>query len=177
MKKIQIFIFSVLVFGLGFSQASAQQVLGDSIAVPALPPPAAGTPDASRPVDVSAPGSVTATPTKTYIGAKLVRAEGTTAIYFVNERGMRLGYPSMRVFTSYKNKLENVQVISQAELDSYPQAMYIRVNGRGAIYKLENGARRLLSSRAWTEAGADASAIMDVNQTHLSAIKSGKAIK
>lgn len=56
--------------------------------------------------------------------------------------------PSAKIFLSYpSNKWEDIEILTQAELDSYEDVELIRKAGDYKVYYLENGAKGLIPSK------------------------------
>ncbi len=94
----------------------------------------------------SSPATVLAAKIPSPTQARLVREPGGSNIYYINDQGYRHLIPSPEIFLSYGNKWQEVRAITHSELISFPETFYISTAENAGIYKLENGAKRLVIS-------------------------------
>jgi hypothetical protein len=68
----------------------------------------------------------------------LVSADGSRTVYeLVN--GQKHPFPSLAIFYDYGYKLEMIQAINQAQLDKFPRANLVKVQGSSTVYYLTEG--------------------------------------
>ena len=68
----------------------------------------------------------------------LIRESKQERIYYLREDGIKKHIPSPEIFSSYDNKWEDIQVISQKEMNAYHESNLIQLQGENGIYLLEN---------------------------------------
>jgi plastocyanin len=110
-------------------------------------------------------------------GPRLIQLSGDPVIYWVSPLNIKIPVWNDAVMASYHLNKTDVQVADQNEFDYYLNAQYIRLNGKGVIYKIEGSTKRSIPSSVWNVAGIDPSIIIDVNKTDLNSYKTGKAVK
>ena len=111
-------------------------------------------------------------------GPWLVKTSNSATVYWISpESGLKLGMFSAKVFLSYNNKWEEVVTVSQQELDAYPDAKYIWLNGSGVIYKIEKDIRRPIPSSIWNPSGMGPDRVVSVNGTELNSYKLGAELE
>lgn len=83
-----------------------------------------------------------------YPRVKLIRLppERDERIFYLTETGMKRHILSVGVFYSYGNFPEDVLVINETELNSYPDNKLIRAEGDYKVYLLENGQKHWIVS-------------------------------
>jgi len=106
----------------------------------------------------------------------IVQVQGSSVIYYINERGQKLPYPNWKSFTSYGHTKEEIQVITQDELNSYPDVKYIKWSGSAKVYQLTGGVKQYLSSAACTRLQIPPEDVLVVNKTQFNSYKSGVSI-
>ena len=108
-------------------------------------------------------------------GPRLIKLEGSSTVYWVNENNLKLPMLSQKVFLSYHNKDSDVSTVSQDEMDYYQTAQYIQV-GTGTVYKISGTTKQPISSAAWESAGIADTQIVKINTTELASYKTGAKI-
>lgn len=122
--------------------------------------------------------NVTKSEEEQYPRLKLVKLADDEKIYYLTEGGYKKYIPSMEVFNSYNNKLEDVAEISAVELDAYPDVALIKEEKGYKVYKLENGAKRWIKTAAvFNKLGFDWNAIAPVNAVEFNSYSEGDAIE
>jgi hypothetical protein len=112
-----------------------------------------------------------------YKDAYLIRASKQQAIYYL-KGGVRKIIPNEAIFNSYGDKWEDVQVISQYEMDAYPECNLIRLSGTKDVYLLEGTIkRRVLSEAAFSKYQLDWELVMNVNQAEFNFYTTGAELK
>lgn len=97
---------------------------------------------------------------------KLVRVTGTSAIYFFNDTGYRRRLLNPEVLSSYGWTGADVAMITQAELDTYPETQLIWREGDTQVFSIREG--RAIGT--WAELrglGYDPNSVHLVNTTDL----------
>ncbi len=115
------------------------------------------------------------TTTRPAIPTRVVKIEGDPTVYMVTPKGKLIPIPSAAALNSNGFKFSDVKVIESYNLNR-TGTLYVRLNGKGRIYKLENGKRRPITSPAWTNLGAPAEDIVDLNTTTFYSFKQGTTI-
>ena len=114
--------------------------------------------------------------------ARLIRSAENSAIYFLYQRPenqwLKIAMPSPTVFVSYpSNHWGNVIVVTQDDVDSYPDVKLIKTKKDPAVYSLENNERRHVSASVFEKHGFSYSEIAEVNETHMNSYKTGQDLK
>ncbi|MDD3006964.1 MAG: hypothetical protein PHX30_05310 [Candidatus Pacebacteria bacterium] len=81
-----------------------------------------------------------------YQEAHLIRETGKEAVYYFTPEGIRKHIPTADIFNSYNNKWEDVQVISQNEMESYPASNLVRLKNDNDVYLIEGPKKRRVPS-------------------------------
>ncbi len=125
------------------------------------------------------------TPTPTYTptpptagcGPKTAKVDDDPTIYFVTASCLKMPILSARVFLSYGNRWENIQTISQEDLDSYDSVDYIKLKGNARVYKIEDTVKRYIYPSAASRLNIDPNSVVEVNATEFYAYRSGSSIR
>jgi len=81
-----------------------------------------------------------------YQNVYLIRESGQEEVYYLNPNGIRKHIPSVEIFNSYNDKWEDVQIISQNEMNTYPVSNLIKLNNSPDIYLIEGTKKRRIPS-------------------------------
>lgn len=105
------------------------------------------------------------------------RIPGSQTIYYITESGLKRPI-ALEVFESYAdNKEEDVLLLDRPDLDLYPDNILIRLEHQPDVYKLENGAKRLIqNAETFNTLGLDWNTIAPVNQFEFDSYPTGKTI-
>lgn len=113
--------------------------------------------------------------TRPALPTRVIKIDGDPTVYLVTPRGKLVPLPSVAALNSNGFKFSDIKVIESQNLNR-SSTLYIRLNGNGRIYKLENGKRRPITSPAWINLGAPAEDIVDLNTTTFYSFKLGATI-
>ncbi len=112
-----------------------------------------------------------------YKDAYLVRVSKQQAVYYL-KNGIRKIIPNEAIFNSYNDKWEDIQVISQMEMEAYPLSNLIRLSGTKDVYLVEGTVKRKISSAAvFDKYKLDWNLVMNVNQTEFNFYTTGAELK
>lgn len=110
--------------------------------------------------------------------AKLLQVAGSEKVYYLTESGMKRHIPNPTVFASYGNKWDDIIIINQLELDTYPDSVLIRAQGDAKVYKLENGQKRWIKTlEAFNRHRFDWANVAPVNNVELDTYPTGSVIQ
>lgn len=111
-----------------------------------------------------------------YKTAFLVRASKEPEVYYLKE-GVRKFIPTLEIFNSYGDRMEDVQIISKMEMASYSITNLIRLQGSDDIYFLQGYTKRkILNATVFDRYNFDRNQVIDVNQTELDYYQSGEPL-
>lgn len=112
-----------------------------------------------------------------YKDAYLIRVSKQEDIYYLRD-GVRKIIPNEAIFDSYDDKWEDVQVISQYEMDTYPVCDLIRLSGTKDVYLLEGAVKRKVPSEAvFAKYQLNWGLVMNVNQAEFNLYTTGAELK
>lgn len=78
---------------------------------------------------------------------KQVKTASNPAVYYLDHsRGLKKAYPSAKAFLSYGNKWSGIKIVSQDELDKWPEIKLIKSSQSNAVYYISNGQKFLIES-------------------------------
>ena len=113
-----------------------------------------------------------------YANAYLVKESGKEAVYYINSAGVRKWIPTSEIFSSYKDKWEDIQIVSSAEMTIHPLANLIRLEGSKDVYLIEkNIKKRIPSVIVFNKNKFDWNSIATVNATEFNWYKNGGELK
>ena len=108
----------------------------------------------------------------------LVRQSGREEVYYLSPNGIRKHIPTQTIFDSYQDNWQDVQIISQQEMESYPISNLIRLEGSNDVYLLESSIKRhITSSQVFTRYGYDWNRIITVNRTEFDYYRTGSEVR
>lgn len=114
----------------------------------------------------------------TYPRFYLARAEGDSKVYYISGSGYKKWIRNIEIFNSYDNKWDDVALVSQKDLDIYPDVNLIRAKGGERVYKLEGSTKRWVkTAEIFNKLGYDWGAILTVNETEFDFYSEGNAIE
>ncbi|MFH1187896.1 MAG: hypothetical protein V1688_03500 [bacterium] len=83
-----------------------------------------------------------------YPPAKTVKTAGSPKIYYVNEAlNKKKPIPNEAIFLAYENKWKDIFIISQKDLDSYPDINLIKSANSSKIYELKDGVKKPIADQ------------------------------
>ena len=113
----------------------------------------------------------------TYPQLYLARAEGSSKVYYISGGGYKKWIRNIEIFNSYDNNWDDVVLVSQKDLDIYPDVSLIRAKGGERVYKLEGSTKRWVkTAEIFNKLGYDWGAILTVNETEFNFYTEGSAI-
>ncbi len=111
-----------------------------------------------------------------YKTAFLIRASKEPEVYYLTD-GIRKFIPTLEIFNSYGDRMEDVQIISRLEMASYPVTNLIRLKGSADIYLVEGRSKRkILNATVFDRYNFDWDHVIDVNQTELDYYAGGEPL-
>ncbi|MDD5071558.1 MAG: hypothetical protein PHQ42_02360, partial [Patescibacteria group bacterium] len=98
-----------------------------------------------------------------------VRTADNPAVYYLDHvRGLKKAYVNEAAFLAYGNKWEDVKIVSQAELDKWPEMQLAKEKDSPAVYYIKNGKKTLIeSARDFINLGFNWGDIVNLNKTDL----------
>ena len=73
-------------------------------------------------------------------------ASSTTVYYLDHKRGLKKAYVNAASFLAYGNKWSDIKIISQQELDKWPEMHIVKAIGSNAVYYINNIKKALIKS-------------------------------
>ncbi|MFA6306865.1 MAG: M23 family metallopeptidase [Patescibacteria group bacterium] len=73
-------------------------------------------------------------------------ADNPTVYYLDHARGVKKSYVSAKAFLAYGNKWSDIKVISQAELNKWPEVKLVKAGNDKAVYYIANGRKAVIES-------------------------------
>ncbi|MDD5294948.1 MAG: hypothetical protein PHP21_03465, partial [Patescibacteria group bacterium] len=100
---------------------------------------------------------------------KQVKTADNPAVYYLDHvRGFKKAYVNAEAFLSYGNKWSDIKIISQADLDKWPDMQLVKEKDNPAVYYIKNGKKVLIeSARDFTNLGFKWSDIANLNKADL----------
>ena len=100
---------------------------------------------------------------------KQVKIANSSAIYYLDHaRGLKKTYVSAKAFLSYGNQWSDVKVISEAELNKWPEVRLVKSNASPAVYYISSGQKALITSeKQFIDSGFKWSDVVTISQTDL----------
>jgi len=78
---------------------------------------------------------------------KQVKTAADPAVYYLDhKRGVKKLYASEKAFLSYGNKWSDIKILSQEQLDKWPEMHLAKSNGSNKVYYVNNGRKALIES-------------------------------
>lgn len=112
-----------------------------------------------------------------YRTAFLIRASKEPSVYYLTN-GIRKFIPTMEIFLSYGDRIEDVQIISRKEMDSYIISNLIRLAGSTDIYLIQGDTKKKIYNAAvFDRYNFSWDQVINVNQTELNYYKDGGYLK
>lgn len=106
--------------------------------------------------------------------SRLVKTENSSTVFYVNEYGLKIPFPTAEIFLSYKNKWQDIQIVSEAEIDFYKSAKYIRLVGSKKVYFLQNNLKQFVEEKFVKQIGIAEKNVIVVNKKEFNFYKIGK---
>jgi hypothetical protein len=107
----------------------------------------------------------------------VVRAEGDTALYYINNKREREYICSTNNLKAYGVSTDNVMTVSVAELQSYPTLNYVRPSNSRQVYKLEGTIKRPVQGGYLKRNRVHDSDITVVDSANLRCYKTGNTLR
>jgi len=100
---------------------------------------------------------------------KQVKTADSPAVYYLDHaRGFKKAYINAKAFLAYGNKWADIKIVSQADLDQWPEMQLVKEKNNPAVYYLKNGKKVLIeSARDFTNLGFKWGDIVNLNKTDL----------
>lgn len=73
-------------------------------------------------------------------------ADNPTVYYLDHARGFKKAYVSAKAFLAYGNKWSDIKVVSQAELNKWPEVRLVKSSDSKAVYYISNGRKAVIES-------------------------------
>jgi len=98
-----------------------------------------------------------------------VKTTDSPTVYYLDHAwGKKKAYINEAAFLSYGNKWEDIKIVSQADLDKWPEMQLVKEKDNPAVYYLKNGKKVLIeSARDFTNLGFKWGDIVNLNKTDL----------
>ncbi len=108
---------------------------------------------------------------------RLIRESGQGKIYYLSSSGVKKWIPNPEVFASYNNKWEDIQVISNKEMISYPESNLMKLAGSNNIYLIQLATKRLIPSiDVFNKYKYDWNLVLEANQMEFEWYKTGSKV-
>ena len=100
---------------------------------------------------------------------KQVKTANSSAIYYLDHaRGLKKTYVSAKAFLSYGNQWSDVKIISETELNKWPEVRLVKSNNNSAVYYISNAQKALITSeQQFNNSGFKWSDVVTISQTDL----------
>ncbi|MDP2736696.1 MAG: M23 family metallopeptidase, partial [bacterium] len=104
---------------------------------------------------------------------KQVKTADNPAVYYLDhERGLKKAYVSARAFLVYGNKWSDIKIISQEELNKWPEVRLVKSADSRSVYYISNGQKALIESeQQFIDSGFKWSDIITISQADLDEYK------
>jgi hypothetical protein len=100
-------------------------------------------------------------------------ADSPTVYYLDHERGMKKSYVSVQAYLAYGNKWSDIKIISQSELDKWPDVRLVKTYGDSRVYYIGNGKKYLIKSeQEFIDRDFDWGQIVSIHQIDLNSYES-----
>ncbi len=109
-------------------------------------------------------------------GSRLIKSASSPTVYYVSPFGLKIAFPSAEIFLSYNNVWRDIQVVSEAEVDFYPTAQYIKLANQPTIYFLEANVKKLVEDKLVKQIGLTEKDVVVVNKKEFNFYKNGKKV-
>ncbi|MBI5913296.1 hypothetical protein HY839_02545 [Candidatus Azambacteria bacterium] len=109
----------------------------------------------------------------------LVKTADNPTVYYITNTGLKKRIVNATVFNSYStNRWENIKIVMQSQLDSYPTVNTMKLSGSTKVYVLEGDMKRWVkAAAAFQRLGLDWNKVVTVNQTEFNAYADGAPIE
>jgi len=99
-------------------------------------------------------------------------ADNTTVYYLDHNRGMKKAYVNAQAFLAYGNKWSDIKIISQEDLNKWPEIKLVKSQTSPTVYFISNNQKALIKSeQQFIDAGFKWSEIVTINQVDLDEYK------
>ncbi len=108
----------------------------------------------------------------------LIRGSRQEAVYYLHSTGIRKHIKNPEIFSSYNNSWDDIQVISEKEMNAYPQSNLVQLSGDNRIYLIDGSAKRhIISSETFIKNGYNWNHIITVNQMEFDWYVTGSVVR
>ena len=115
-----------------------------------------------------------------YAKVRLIQLQGdkTKTIYYITDYGLLRRVLNQEVLESYGGRTSDVVMVSNKELNFYPENKYINLSAvfNGDIYLVDNGNKRYLTPMAVKRLSVQINQVSSVNETEFNAYKIGRPL-
>ncbi len=113
-----------------------------------------------------------------YPRVRLIKSPESPVIYYLyqkpEDKWLKINLTSPSVFISYPdNYWGNVAVVTQLDIDAYPDVKLIKTKDSSAIYYLVSNTKHFVSDIVFESRNFDKNEIVEVNQFHLDSYQTG----
>ena len=100
---------------------------------------------------------------------KQVKTMASPTVYYLDhKRGVKKPYVSEKAFLSYGNKWSDIEIVSQEQLDKWPEMHLVKSNDSNKVYYLNNGRKALIKSeQEFIDRGFNWQDIVTISQADL----------
>jgi hypothetical protein len=111
-----------------------------------------------------------------HANSRLLKTANNPTVYYVSPGGIKMPFPNADIFLSYKNKWQDIQVVSEAEISIYPDVEYIKLGNRKKIYWLQNNVKRLIDDKLVKQKNITDEQVIVVNKKEFEFYKTGAVV-
>lgn len=113
-----------------------------------------------------------------YPRVKLIKTSISPEVYYLTQSGMKRWLPNPEIFLSYGNRWQDIFIINQTELNSYPVNNLIHLNNSHMVYKIEGtGKRWIKSAEVFIRLGFKWDTVAPANQAEFNFYSDGAPIE
>ncbi len=111
-----------------------------------------------------------------HANSRLLKTANNPTVYYVSPGGIKMPFPNTDIFLSYKNKWQDIKVVSEAEISIYPDVEYIKLGNRKKIYWLQNNVKRLIDDKLVKQKNITDEQVIVVNKKEFEFYKTGAVV-
>ncbi len=99
-----------------------------------------------------------------------VKTSDSPAVYYLDHiKAIKKAYINGQAFLSYGNKWEDIKIITEAELDKWPEIQVVKLKSSPGVYYLKNGQKTLIkTAKDFASLGFQWSDVVSLNEYDLS---------
>jgi hypothetical protein len=113
-----------------------------------------------------------------YKDTYLIKESGKDGVYYINQQGVRKLIPTTDIFNSYNDKMSDVQIVSNLEMESYPLSNLIRLNTSNDVYLIQGNIKKHIPNiKIANKYKLNLNQVMSVNQQEFNFYQSGGELK